>query len=33
MPTLQHWYHSDAYQVLISVRDEAADVVIISDDA
>ena len=32
-PTLQKWYHSDAYQALISVRDEAADVVIISYDA
>ena len=32
-PTLQQWYHSDAYQALITVRDEAADVVIISYDA
>ena len=32
-PTLQQWYHSDAYQALIAVRDEAADVVIISYDA
>jgi uncharacterized protein (DUF1330 family) len=32
-PTLQQWYHSDAYQALISVRDEAADVVIVSYDA
>ncbi len=32
-PTLQKWYHSDSYQALISVRDEAADVVIISYDA
>ena len=32
-PTLQKWYHSDVYQALISVRDEAADVVIISYDA
>ena len=32
-PTLQQWYHSDAYQALIPVRDEAADVVIISYDA
>jgi uncharacterized protein (DUF1330 family) len=32
-PTLQKWYHSDAYQALISVRDEAADVVIISYDS
>ncbi len=31
-PTLQQWYHSDAYQALIPVRDEAADVVIISFD-
>ena len=31
--TLQQWYHSDAYQALIPVRDEAADVVIISYDA
>jgi uncharacterized protein (DUF1330 family) len=32
-PTLQQWYHSPAYQGLIPVRDEAADVVIISYDA
>ena len=32
-PTLQKWYHCDAYQALISVRDEAADVLIISYDA
>jgi len=32
-PTLQKWYYSDAYQALISVREEAADVVIISYDA
>ena len=32
-PTLQQWYYSDAYQALISVREEAADVVIISYDA
>jgi uncharacterized protein (DUF1330 family) len=32
-PTLQQWYHSDTYQALIPVRDEAADVVIISYDA
>ena len=32
-PTLQQWYHSDAYQALIAVRDEAADVMIISYDA
>jgi uncharacterized protein (DUF1330 family) len=30
--TLQQWYHSDIYQALIPVRDEAADVVIISFD-
>ena len=30
--TLQQWYHSDTYQALISIRDEAADVVIISYD-
>lgn len=27
---LQRWYHSDAYQALIPLRNEAADVVIIS---
>lgn len=32
-PTLQNWYHSDSYQALIPIRDEAADVVIISYDA
>jgi uncharacterized protein (DUF1330 family) len=32
-PTLQQWYHSKAYQGLIPIRDEAADVVIISYDA
>ena len=32
-PTLQKWYQSDAYQALIAVRDEAADVVIISYNA
>ena len=32
-PTLQNWYHSDAYQNLIPIRDDAADVVIISYDA
>jgi uncharacterized protein (DUF1330 family) len=32
-PTLQNWYHSESYQALISGRDEAADVVIISYDA
>ena len=32
-PTLQQWYHCDSYQALISLRDEAADVVIISYDA
>ena len=31
-PTLQKWYQSDAYQAMISVREEAADVVIISYD-
>ena len=31
-PTLQQWYNSDSYQGLIPVRDEAADVVIISYD-
>jgi uncharacterized protein (DUF1330 family) len=31
-PTLQQWYHSEAYQALIPIRDEAADVVIISFD-
>ena len=31
-PSIQQWYHCDAYQALISVRDEAADVVIISYD-
>jgi uncharacterized protein (DUF1330 family) len=30
---LQQWYHSDTYQALIPIRDEAADVVIISYDA
>ena len=30
--TLQQWYHSDDYQALIPLRDEAADVVIISFD-
>ena len=32
-PTLQQWYNSKKYQGLIPVRDEAADVVIISFDA
>jgi uncharacterized protein (DUF1330 family) len=32
-PTLQNWYHSESYQQLISTRDRAADVVIISFDA
>ncbi|MBW2427879.1 MAG: DUF1330 domain-containing protein [Deltaproteobacteria bacterium] len=32
-PTLQQWYNSKEYQGLIPVRDEAADVVIISYDA
>ncbi len=31
--TLQNWYRSETYQALIPVRDEAADVVIISYDA
>ena len=31
--TLQQWYHSKEYQGLIPIRDEAADVVIISFDA
>ena len=30
--TLQQWYNSNEYQGLISTRDEAADVVIISYD-
>ena len=32
-PTLQNWYRSDSYQALIPIRDEAAEVVIISYDA
>ena len=32
-PTLQQWYNSKDYQRLIPIRDEAADVVIISYDA
>ena len=32
-PTLQQWYHSKEYQDLIPIRDEAADVVILSFDA
>ena len=32
-PTLQNWYRSDAYQALIPIRDEAAEVVIISYDS
>ena len=28
LATLDHWYHSQKYQSLISVRDQAADVVI-----
>ena len=32
-PTLQQWFKSEAYQDLIPIRDEAADVVIISYDA
>ena len=31
--TIQQWYNSDNYQRLISVRQEAANVVIISYDA
>ena len=31
--TLQQWYNSKEYQGLIAIRDEAADVVIISYDA
>ncbi len=31
-PTLQQWYHSQAYQELIPIRDKAADVVLISFD-
>ena len=31
--TLQQWYHSKEYQDLIPIRDEAADVVILSFDA
>ncbi|MCP4629029.1 MAG: DUF1330 domain-containing protein [bacterium] len=30
--TLQNWYYSDSYQALIPIRNEAADVVIISYD-
>jgi len=32
-PTLQQWYDSKEYQGLIPIRDEAADVVILSFDA
>ena len=32
-PTLQGWYASPAYQDLIPIRDQAADVVLISYDA
>ncbi len=32
-PTLQQWYHSETYQSLIPLREQAADVVIISYDA
>jgi uncharacterized protein (DUF1330 family) len=32
-PTLQGWYASQAYQELIPIRDQAADVVLISYDA
>ena len=31
--TLQQWYNSSPYQELIPIRDEAADVVIVSYDA
>lgn len=31
-PTLQSWFHSQAYQKLIPLRDAAADVVIVSYD-
>ena len=31
--TLQEWFNSPAYQELIPIRDEAADVVIVSYDA
>jgi len=31
--TLQQWYHSKEYQGLLPIRDEAADVVILSFDA
>ena len=31
--TLQAWYNSPAYQEIIPIRDEAADVVIVSYDA
>jgi uncharacterized protein (DUF1330 family) len=31
--TLQKWYNSPAYQNLIPIRDQAADVVLISYDA
>ncbi len=31
-PSLQQWYESEAYQELIPIRDEAADVVIIGYD-
>jgi uncharacterized protein (DUF1330 family) len=32
-PTLQAWFHSDDYQSLIPLREQAADVTIISYDA
>jgi uncharacterized protein (DUF1330 family) len=32
-PTLQAWYSSDDYQSLIPLREQAADVTIISYDA
>lgn len=30
---LEAWFHSDAYQALIPLRDQAADVVLVSYDA
>ena len=32
-PTLQQWFHSQEYQGLVPIRNEAADVVIIAYDA
>ena len=32
-PTLKDWYHSDKYQSLIALREEAADVVITTYEA